>query len=366
MALIWSIYSLQFLKTGIFWDLGIYEKAVSSFHLGENPYALTGYLSFVYHPLVLRFMAMFGTHLKEVLILLYIGSLTFFLISLRNIYMGWLSSFLAFAYCGVGTISIGSGNITVFMHLILLGVLLNSIALENKDSEISYNPFILSALVFSIVKPYMLSYLFIPIIISWGTPHGHLIRRNIAIKGIAVLMILLASSIYFGNEFYDFLIAVKRQTIGKHDLGYGIAMFFYEYYSSAGNLIYRAFALQFIIVGALIVLALWLSKRNGLIQSPNFVLLLYFLLTLANPRLKVYDLFPALIALFIFFFSIKPGLWFVKFFVVAYTLSLFLLYTPIPLRHVQFLLDPLNIYYLTIGIIFAAIIVIIQNTRSTK
>jgi hypothetical protein len=58
IGVIWVVYSLQFLNQGIFWDLGIYEKAVGVFNSGGNPYELNGYLSFVYHPLVLRFMAL--------------------------------------------------------------------------------------------------------------------------------------------------------------------------------------------------------------------------------------------------------------------------------------------------------------------
>ena len=99
-------------------------------------------------------------------------------------------------------------------------------------------------------------------------------------------------------------------------------MYFYEYYLSAGSLIYRAFVLHFAILGTVILATLFLAKRSGLLNSSRFTLLLYFLLTILNPRLKVYDLFPALIALFIFASPLKQGLLAKWLFVVAYALSL--------------------------------------------
>ena len=80
IGVIWFVYSFQFLSQGIFWDLGIYEKAIEVFRSGGNPYELNGYLSFVYHPLVLRFMALFGSHLDIALMVAYVGSLLFLML----------------------------------------------------------------------------------------------------------------------------------------------------------------------------------------------------------------------------------------------------------------------------------------------
>jgi hypothetical protein len=162
---------------------------------------------------------------------------------------------------------------------------------------------------------------------------------------------LLLSSLYFGTEFQAFLAAVQGQTIGKHDLGYGLVMYFYEYYRSAGPLIYRAFVLHFAILSILILAILYLAKRSQLIQKPHFVLLLYFLLTILNPRLKVYDLFPALIALFIYASALDQSRVVKAIFIFAYALSLKQLAGTPFFAHTGILSDPLNVYYLTMGLI---------------
>jgi hypothetical protein len=176
----------------------------------------------------------------------------------------------------------------------------------------------------------------------------------------------LLSSLYFGSEFQSFLSAVQGQTIGKRDLGYGLVMYFYEYYLSAGSLIYRAFVLHFAILSVLILMILLLAKRSDQLNSARFALLLYFLLTILNPRLKVYDLFPALIALFIFASAFKQGITTQWLFLIAYALSLSQqVGTPL-FAHAGILSDPLNIYYLTMGIVLlGALPGLLQKTNST-
>jgi hypothetical protein len=356
---LWTLYSLQFLNQGIFWDLGIYEKAVGVFNAGGNPYELNGYLSFVYHPLVLRLMALFGNYLGIALMGAYLASLLFFIGSLGSNCSWWLYSFLAFAYCGLGTISIGSGNVTVFFHLALLGLLLRNIrdeeALGIGSSQLN-GVFILTVVIFSLVKPYMLAYLLIPLVSSWKTAWQKSIWSFTLMSAGLLALTLLLSSLYFGAEFQSFLSAVQGQTIGKRDLGYGIVMYFYEYYLSAGSLIYRAFVLHFVILSALILIVLFLGKHSGQLNTPRFALLLYFLLTILNPRLKVYDLFPALIALFIFASPLKQILTSKWLFMIAYALSLSqLVGTPL-FAHTGILSDPLNVYYLTMGLVLIGLL----------
>ena len=355
IGVIWFAYSFQFLSQGIFWDMGIYEKAVSVFRSGGNPYELNGYLSFVYQPLVLRFMALFGSHLEIALMAAYVGSLLFFFSSLGSNRSWWLYAFLAFAYCGIGTISIGSGNVTVFFHLILLGILLRHIPNGENDRVASSNGFlvfILLVVLFSLVKPYMLAYLLIPMILTWKSNQQRSTWILVLLAGSFLALILILSSLYFGAEFQSFLSAVQGQTIAKRDLGYGLVMYFYDYYLSAGTLIYRAFVLHFAILGAILLITIFLAKRSGALNNSRFALLLYFLLTILNPRLKVYDLFPALIALFIYASAFEQSKIVKFFFVIAYALSLKQLAGTPLFAHTGILSDPLNVYYLTIGLVF--------------
>jgi hypothetical protein len=174
--------------------------------------------------------------------------------------------------------------------------------------------------------------------------------------GGLLALTLLLSSLYFGAEFQSFLSAVQGQTIGKRDMGYGLVMYFYEYYLSAGSLIYRAFVLHFAILSVLILMVLFLGKRSGQLNTPRFALLLYFLLTILNPRLKVYDLFPAMVALFIFASPLKQMLASKWLFVIAYALSLSqLVGTPL-FANTGILSDPLNVYYLTMGLVLVTLV----------
>jgi hypothetical protein len=179
LGLIWLVASFQFVENSIFWDLGIYAKAINVLNSGGDPYSpdqLGGYLSFVYHPLVLHVMALFGSWLSPVLMMFYTASIVYFLLGLKKNSNLWLSAFLAFAYCGIGFISIASGNLTVFFHLILLGILVRDSSQDldkNKNGNLlkstsTNSPFVILLLAFSIIKPYFLIYLVIPLIMQWG------------------------------------------------------------------------------------------------------------------------------------------------------------------------------------------------------
>jgi hypothetical protein len=75
-------------------------------------------------------------------------------------------------------------------------------------------------------------------------------------------------------------------------------------------------------------------------------------LTLFNPRLKVYDLFPAFFALYVYFFSLKPSTVSRLLFLLAYALSLAQL-----IGSQGIFANPINVYYWSMGIVFLIIIV---------
>ena len=372
IGLIWVFFFSQFIENGIFWDLGIYAKAINVLNSGGDPYSpdqLGGYLSFVYHPLVLHVMALFGSWLLLVLITFYITSIIYFLFSLKKNSNLWLSAFLAFAYCGIGFISIASGNLTVFFHLILLGILARDASQDLEQKKNSKLPtsinttFVILLLAFSIVKPYFLIYLAIPLIMQWGKKEDFAKTLRLVLTWMSIFIILMVSSSHFyGAEFSSFISAVQNQTLGKRDLGYGFVMFFYDYYLSAGPLIYRAFVLHFAIAFLLLLISIYLAIKNKWLSANNlksayFPFLLYFLLTLFNPRLKVYDLFPAFFALYVYFFSLIPSTVSRLLFLLAYALSLAQLIGSIFFASQGIFANPINVYYWSMGIIFLIIIV---------
>jgi len=371
IGLIWVFFFSQFIENGIFWDLGIYAKAINIFNSGGDPYSpdqLSGYLSFVYHPLVLHVMALFGSWLSLVLITFYIASIVYFLLGLKKNSNLWLSAFLAFAYCGIGFISIASGNLTVFFHLILLGILARDASQDLEQKKNSKLPtsinatFVILLLVFSIIKPYFLIYLAILLIMQWGKKEGLVKTLRLVLTWMSIFIILIvSSSLFYGAEFSSFISAVQNQTLGKRDLGYGFVMFFYDYYLSAGSLIYRAFILHFAIAFLLLLISVYLAIKNKWLSTDNsnsayFPFLLYFLLTLFNPRLKVYDLFPAFFALYVYFFSLKPSPVSRLLFLLAYALSLAQLTGSVFFVSQGIFANPINVYYWSMGLVFLAIL----------
>ncbi|MCE7530525.1 hypothetical protein [Polynucleobacter sp. IMCC 29146] len=377
IGFIWLSFSSQFIENEIFWDLDLVIKATALFNKGGNSYSpdqLGGSLSFVYHPLVLHGMAFFGRWLSLLIIFFYIASITYFLFSLKKNSNLWFSTFLAFAYCDIGFISVTSGNLTVFFHLILLA---NLFAADPQDlsqnkflnggkikpANSSYTYFIIFVLTFSIVKPYLLIYLAIPILMHWGKRESVTkILSFIFIGGSLFLVVVISSSIFYGAEFTAFISALKNQTLGKRDMGFGIVMFFYDYYLSAGSLIYRAFVLHFFIASLLLLVVMYLAIKNKWINTAkknfaSFPYLLYFLLTLFNPRLKVYDFFPALLALYIYFFSLKLTAVSRLLFLLAYILSLTQLTGTLFFVNHGIFSNPINTYYCSIGMILGLILI---------
>ena len=377
IGFIWIAFSFQFIENGIFWDHEIYTKATAVFNNGGNPYfpdQFDGYLSFVYHPLVLHVMALFGSLLSPLLIVFYFATIIYFLFSLKKNSNLWLSTFLAFAYCDIGFISIASGNLTVFFHLILLANLIRADPQhlsQNKylnggiinPHKTAYASFIIFVLTFSIVKPYLLIYLAIPIFMHWGNSERVTkILSYILIWGSIFLVLVISSSIFYSSEFTAFTSALKNQTLGKRDMGFGIVMFFYDYYLSAGSLIYRAFILHFFIAGLVLLVFIYLAIKNKRIITDkktfaSFPFLLYFLLTLFNPRLKVYDFFPALLALYIYFFSLKLTAVSRLLFLIAYILSLTQLTGTLFFVNHGIFSNPINTYYCSMGMVLGLILI---------
>ena len=374
IGFIWIAFSFQFIENGIFWDHEIYTKAIAVFNNGGNPYfpdQFDGYLSFVYHPLVLHVMALFGSLLSPLLIVFYFATIIYFLFSLKKNSNLWLSTFLAFAYCDIGFISIASGNLTVFFHLILLAILVRGSSQDldqNKNRKLpsstsTNSTFVILALAFSIVKPYFLIYLLIPLIMQWGKNEGFAKTLRLVLTWTSIFLVLIiSSSLFYGSEFSAFTTALQNQTLGKHDMGFGIVMFFYDYYLSAGSLIYRAFILHFFIAGLVLLVFMYLAIKNKCIITDkktfsSFPFLLYFLLTLFNPRLKVYDFFPALLALYIYFFSLKLTAVSRLLFLLAYILSLTQLTGTLFFVNHGIFSNPINTYYCSIGMILSLILI---------
>lgn len=274
----------------IFWDLNIYQSAVENYTSNLNPYAVSSADIFIYHPLTLQLFSLANNKIGVVLGVFYTMVALHFLLSIANRRELFIPFFLAFSFLGLGVLSIATGNITLFLHLSLLSILIPGI--DSKKSKHLFNG---AVVICSIIKPYMLAYLAIPCFMSFR--RGERIAPSLK-QGllwlVAFVLTLGVHTAIFSNLFLDFYAALNAQIITKGDLGLSV----YSYLSQLIKAQHVALALHFLIVGvcAFFVLRFFFSNKQA--DALAFVFALYFLLTLLNPRLKDYDIPPMLFALF--------------------------------------------------------------------
>lgn len=274
----------------IFWDLNIYQSAVESYALNLNPYAVSSADLFIYHPLVLQLFTLANNKIGMALGFFYTLITLSFLLSLANRRELFIPFFLAFSFLGLGVLSIATGNVTLFLHLSLLSILIPGI--NSKKSKHLFNG---AVVICSIIKPYMLAYLTIPCFMSFrkGEKITPSLKQGLAWL-ITFVLILGIHTAIFSDLFFDFYAALNAQIITKGDLGLSV----YSYLTQVIKAQHIALALHFLIVGgcAFFVLRFFFSNKQA--DELAFVLALYFLLSLLNPRLKDYDIPPMLFALF--------------------------------------------------------------------
>ncbi len=282
----------QEMKNGIFWDFEVYRRAVSDVALGLNPYRTDVKHCFVYHPVLLDIFTLFEyLNLKLVLGLLYSGTLVAFGFTFPRLKEYAFELLASVAFGGFGALAIATGNLTLYLHLALLSVFFLSL---KKDSFFySYIVILLAAL----IKPYFLAYLFIPFLIQ-----KKIFRKDLALLALGAT--LLIGVIVFYNlkapdQIHSFLSTLGYQTVSRHDFG----LSFFNWAWLATKNIFAATLAHFFISLALLVFTFCLRFRKtrfSNLSNLDVLLVSYIVMTILNPRMKQYDLFPALICLFTF------------------------------------------------------------------
>lgn len=269
----------------VFLDLEIYQKAINEFNLGNSAYKSYGGLYFVYSPYILFFFSWFKENLTYFLLFFYILTILFFLILKQTraiIYFSFISSIIFFNHSLVK--SILTGNITIFLHLIILVIFF----LKNNKSKNIY--FLIVIFISSIIKPYMLAYLLLTI------DRESLFINLIKILLISAMFFLFFSSQYFfyPNYFIDFINSLYNQSLGTsiiadQDIGlapYSIFSYFFEKKTSL--------ALHFIFILFLCFsfykrLLLSINLLDEKLKKKIYFFLMIILITFLNPRMKIYD-----------------------------------------------------------------------------
>jgi hypothetical protein len=201
---------------------------------------------------------------------------------------------MAAAFGGVGAPALMSGNLAPTMDFALMAALLRG--RRDPGALSRYLPYAL-ILLFALVKPYFLLFLAAPVILYE--------RRVVALLcGVIVTAmfaaIWLSFQAYWPSEYAQFLANLRWHILGRGDLGY---TFFYVF----GALTRKVdLALTLHVFVSLLLLALvpmLFARKYGPAKAPFVpqLMVLHLALTLANPRMKDYDLFPALVGFFAVF-----------------------------------------------------------------
>jgi hypothetical protein len=284
-----SAYLAYALSSRCWLDLATYVRATNDLRAGVDPYRLDVTLRFVYHPLVLMLMrALDIIDLRSVMVVLYGVSALCCVRALRGV-LGANSMpviGLACACGGAGVWSITTGNLTAFMHLALLAALFTP---GRAGSRLSWA--LLAALV--MIKPYFLAYGLLPVVIE--RDHVRQLRRwlIVAISCSALMLLAWLAAPAWTSRF---LRALFLQTLGSGNVGmsfFGLLLRVVRERILIALVVHVACALSVLSMAV----TYCITRPQRYVQPSASIGVLYFALTWANPRMMVYDLFPALLAL---------------------------------------------------------------------
>jgi hypothetical protein len=286
-------YLFNYSRKGIFWDLQVYLRAVNDNLDGLNPYRTDVQYAFVYHPAVLDFLTWVGKdHLlacaQTAYALIVIAFVYFYLRKCGAAKK--INLLFAMSLGGIGIFSIASGNVTTFLHLALITSILHAQRTGAEPEQRFSSSFYATLAIAAVIKPYFLLYLALPIL-SNRKCLEYIYKQAACVAAFAVVW--LTYKILAPWETADFLHALNAQTNGKGDLGYA----FFGLIKSFGFSTITAGASH---IALLVTMGTLVFKKTSPDRGADFIsglqnaAIWYFILTLANPRMKEYDLFPAI------------------------------------------------------------------------
>jgi hypothetical protein len=283
-----------------FWDNGVYARAVTEHLAGGDAYRVEPFpfFPFVYHPYV--FASFLGVHsvvpLWPALLVAMLASAVFAsraLFRAAGIETREFATALAVTACFVmfGLTSFASGNLVVTLDFLIIGVSLTRLALRGSY----FGPAAFALIVLgSLVKPYLLAYLALVLLDRRQLWQG----GAVIVVGAALAGILWVSGHWVMPDLMARYLAniADLQTPGRMDLG--LTVFALGYALLGSNI--AALGLHAVVIGALAIWALqalWRAQDRGTMPAPMILALAWLVLTLINPRMKDYDIGPALLFL---------------------------------------------------------------------
>jgi hypothetical protein len=285
---------------GMLWDLGVYERALQDVASQANPYRHDVEFPFVYHPMVLAALgtAQSAFSLRLLLPVAYVLVFAWVVklwvqVSATPTLKAWergIALLAAVAFGGGGVVSVMAGNVTMALHF-AIGVAL-VLAYQN-PSQLRLAMACLVMAACSLVKPYFLAYLLLVLALRPDLP-------TLLMTGVSAALFALVW--WWGAQvqpeaYSAFMDTLQQQTLNKKDLGYSFLGMVAQVTPDR-----RVWLLVHGVCSAALLgwtWRVWWSAKEHPANKPLAFALLYIAVTLALPRMKHYDLFPAVTLLFL-------------------------------------------------------------------
>ena len=267
-----------------FWDYHVYEKGLSCYLQGPNPYACaSGDFPFVYPPAFLKVFSVVDFPTAFAFLVLAsaagIAGVTLSLKSLIPYHRLAPCLILGFLIGGSGFASIQTGNISVFAHLLLVSL---SYFLYTKRSAYTLAPHAIAIILFSAIKPYFLAYALLYVFL----PRRSLfvfVGLLLSVAGIYIVQPALYPQLWAGFQG-----AIYNQIVQHGDAGLTIFGVFSRFgMGSIGFILHLLLMLLVVLISA--VLRYRHGQRSLQINSASELFYFLAILILLNPRLMSYD-----------------------------------------------------------------------------
>lgn len=286
-----------------FWDLNVYQTAVNMFNKGSDPYLDWQGLKFVYSPYVLMLFSKFGGQLELFFYIFYFFTFIGFVMSRRGIEL-LLASFIATPLFMERflTYALTTGNLTVFAHFLVITLV-----------SFHYPALCLFVVcIITIVKPYFGAY-FLLILVVWRKEYWIVGKTFTAF--FVTTLIFISQIFVYPNLFNNFIVSLSNQALGDNDLrdvGIGIYRIAAIFQSSGVALVTHCVVWSFIVLSLIFVVKSLKTRMDSQVYEKLIFFTCLIVVTLANPRMKVYDYWIVSAASLVLLYLLNDNFQFLK------------------------------------------------------
>ncbi|MDO8679746.1 MAG: glycosyltransferase 87 family protein [Acidobacteriota bacterium] len=271
-----------------FWDLTAYVQALDT----DYPWRFEDPYPFLYPPFAADLFTLARSHLFELLSIAYVAAIAFFLAAFAQLNVPrrfeWLFAITAMG--GLGVVSLLSGNIAILLNLTVLALALQ--AAMGKPTALQLLPIAIG--VGALIKPQFALYLGLLLVLERSRKAA--VMKALAV-GFAVAGVHTLYMLFRPDDWNEYVQAVVKRTVVEKDFAWGPAGFMKQFSDSSGAA-FAAYLVALLLVSAL-AHAAWQKfvRTRQPVPGVALVSLAFVVLTFANPRMPLYDLYAAAIAL---------------------------------------------------------------------